>query len=118
MKPRSAKAKGKRLQNKVTQLLQEKYSSVLEAGDFKSTTMGEHGMDVQLSPSARKVFPFAIECKNQEQLNIWKSLEQAESNCEGLTPLLVFKRNKTKIYAALEISDFLNLLKKNKKETN
>tara|TARA_B100000287_G_scaffold430284_1_gene485219 strand:+ start:993 stop:1349 length:357 start_codon:yes stop_codon:yes gene_type:complete len=118
MKPRSAKAKGKRLQNKVTQLLQEKYSSILEAGDFKSTTMGEHGMDVQLSPSARKVFPFAIECKNQEQLNIWKSLEQAESNCEGLTPLLVFKRNKTKIYAALEISDFLNLLDGNKKETN
>lgn len=118
MKPRSAKAKGKRLQNKVTQLLQEKYSSILEPGDFKSTTMGEHGMDVQLSPSARKVFPFAIECKNQEQLNIWKSMEQAESNCEGLTPLLVFKRNGTKIYAALEISDFLNLLDGNKKETN
>jgi hypothetical protein len=116
MKPRSAKAKGKRLQNKVTQLLQEKYSSVLESGDFKSTTMGEHGMDVQLSPSARKVFPFAIECKNQEQLNIWKSMEQAESNCEGLTPLLVFKRNGTKIYAALEINDFLSLLDGNKTE--
>ena len=35
MRPRSAKAKGKRLQNKVTQLLQEKFSSVLEKGDFK-----------------------------------------------------------------------------------
>ena len=34
MKPRSAKAKGKRLQNKVTKLLQEKYSEVLEEGDF------------------------------------------------------------------------------------
>ena len=96
MRPRSAKAKGKRLQNKVTQLLQEKYSSVLEDGDFKSTTMGEHGMDIQLSPAARKKFPFAVECKNQESLNVWKSLEQAESNCEG--------------YAALEISDFLKLL--------
>ena len=114
MKPRSAKAKGKRLQNKVTQLLQEKYSSILEAGDFKSTTMGEHGMDVQLSPSARKKFPFAVEGKNQEALNIWKSLEQAENNCEGLTPLLIFKRNKSKIYAALEIEDFLNLLDGNK----
>ena len=110
MRPRSAKAKGKRLQNKVTQLLQEKYSSVLEDGDFNSTTMGEHGMDIQLSPAARKKFPFAVECKNQESLNVWKSLEQAESNCEGLTPLLVFKRNKSKIYAALEISDFLKLL--------
>ena len=35
MRPRSAKAKGKRLQNKVTQLLQEKFSAVLEDGDFK-----------------------------------------------------------------------------------
>ena len=117
MKPRSAKAKGKRLQNKVTKLLQEKYSSVLEEGDFKSTTMGEHGMDVQLSPAARKIFPFAIECKNQEALNIWKSLEQAEDNCEGLVPLLIFKRNKSKIYATLEISDFLDLLDGNKTKT-
>lgn len=76
--------------------------------------MGEHGMDVQLSPSARKHFPFAIECKNQEALNIWKSLEQAENNCEGLTPLLIFKRNKSKIYATLEITDFLDLLDGNK----
>jgi hypothetical protein len=117
MRPRSAKAKGKRLQNKVTKLLQEKYSSDLEEGDFKSTTMGEHGMDVQLSPAARKVFPFAIECKNQEALNIWKSLEQAENNCEGLVPLLIFKRNKSKIYATLEITDFLNLLDGNKAKT-
>ena len=118
MRPRSAKAKGKRLQNKVTTILQEKYSSVLEKGDFKSTTMGEHGMDVQLSPAARKVFPFAIECKNQEALNIWKSLEQAETNSEGLMPLLIFKRNKSKIYISLEISDFLKLLDGNKTKIN
>ena len=54
---------------------------------------------------------------NQEQLNIWKSMEQAEKNCEGLTPLLIFKRNGTKIYAALEISDFLNILDGNKEQT-
>ena len=41
MKARSAKNKGKRLQNKVRDLLVEKYSKVLEPGDFKSTTMGE-----------------------------------------------------------------------------
>tara|TARA_B100000131_G_C18098619_1_gene605053 strand:+ start:1397 stop:1744 length:348 start_codon:yes stop_codon:yes gene_type:complete len=114
MRPRSAKAKGKRLQNKVTELLREKYRDILEEGDFKSTTMGEHGMDVQLSPAARKQFPFAIECKNQESINIWNCLKQAEDNSEGLTPLLIFKRNKTKIYAALELTDFLDLLDGNK----
>ena len=40
MKTRSAKNKGKRLQNKVKELLVEKFKSSLEDGDFKSTTMG------------------------------------------------------------------------------
>ena len=56
MKTKSAKAKGKRLQNRVRDLLVEKYSKVLEEGDFKSTTMGESGIDIQLSPAARKKF--------------------------------------------------------------
>ena len=109
MRPRSAKAKGKRLQNKVTKLLQEKYSSVLEEGDFKSTTMGEHGMDVQLSPSARKVFPFAIECKNQEALNVWKSYEQAEANSGNHEPILFIKRNNQKPLVVVDAEYFVNL---------
>ena len=75
MKTRSAKKKGKRLQNTVRNLLVEKYSEVLEPGDIKSTTMGESGIDVQLSPAARKVFPWGIECKNQEAISIWKCLK-------------------------------------------
>ena len=38
--------------------------------------MGESGEDIQLSPAARKLIPFAFECKNQEKLNIWESLKQ------------------------------------------
>ena len=34
MKTKSAKAKGKRLQNRVKDLLVEKFSKVLEEGDF------------------------------------------------------------------------------------
>ena len=118
MKTRSAKKKGKRLQNTVRNLLVEKYSEVLEPGDIKSTTMGESGIDVQLSPAARKVFPWGIECKNQEAISIWKCLKQAEiaADDEDLKPLLVFKRNKSKIYAVLELQDFLDLLN-GKKET-
>ena len=118
MKARSAKNKGKRLQNAVRNLLVEKYSEVLEPGDFKSTTMGESGIDVQLSPAARKLFPWGIECKNQEAISIWKCLKQAEiaADDEDLKPLLVFKRNKSKTYAVLELQDFLDLLD-GKKET-
>ena len=112
MKTSSAKKKGKRLQNTVRNLLVEKYSEILESGDFKSTTMGESGIDVQLSPAARKLFPWGIECKNQEAISIWKCLKQAEiaADDEDLKPLLVFKRNKSKIYAVLELQDFLDLL--------
>ena len=85
MKTRSAKNKGKRLQNNVRDLLLETFTE-LEPDDIKSTTMGEIGEDIQLSPAARKLIPYAIECKNQEKINIWESLKQAESNSEKGKP--------------------------------
>ena len=67
MKTRSAKNKGKRLQNSVRDILLETFTQ-LEPDDIKSTTMGESGEDIQLSPAARKLIPYAIECKNQEKM--------------------------------------------------
>ena len=109
MKPRSAKNKGKRLQNKVRDLILEKFNS-LESDDVRSITMGESGEDILLSPAARKLFPFSVECKNQEKLNIWKSLEQSETNSGKHTPIVIFKRNSTKTYVALEFKKLLELL--------
>lgn len=113
MRPRSAKAKGKRLQNKVTKLLQEKYSSVLEEGDFKSTTMGEHGMDVQLSPSARKIFPFAIECKNQEAYKkLYKDYNQSSYNSnDKVEPIVILKINNEKPLVVMDATYFLDRIK-------
>ena len=113
MKSRSAKNKGKRLQNKVRDLILEKFQQ-LEEDDVRSTTMGDSGEDVLLSPAARKLFPFSVECKNQEKLNIWSSLEQAENNSGSHTPLLIFKRNRTKTYAVLEFDKLLELLNESK----
>ena len=110
MKTRSAKNKGKRLQIKVRDLILEKFQT-LEPDDVRSTTMGESGEDIQLAPAARKLIPFAFECKNQEKLNIWESLKQAESNSQKGKPVLVFKRNRSKTYAVLEIQDFIDLIK-------
>ena len=109
MKPRSAKNKGKRLQNQVRDLILEKFNS-LESDDVRSITMGESGEDILLSPAARKLFPFSVECKNQEKLNIWKSLEQSETNSGKHTPIVIFKRNRTKTYVALEFKKLLELL--------
>ena len=114
MNTRSRKNKGKRLQNKVRDLLLEQFKDVLEPDDVRSTTMGESGEDIQLSPAARKLIPYAIECKNQESLSIWKSLEQAENNSNGYEPLLIFKRNRSKTYVTMDIKEFLRLLSESK----
>ena len=114
MNTRSRKNKGKRLQNKVRDLLLEQFKDVLEQDDVRSTTMGERGEDIQLSPAARKLIPYAIECKNQESLSIWKALEQAENNSNGYEPLLIFKRNRSKTYVTMDIKEFLRLLSESK----
>ena len=109
MKPRSAKNKGKRLQNTLRDLILEKFDS-LEKDDVRSITMGDSGEDILLSPAARRLFPFSVECKNQEKLNIWSALEQAEENSGDHVPLVIFKRNRTKTYAVLEFDKLLELL--------
>ena len=111
MKTSSRKSKGRRLQNKIRDLLLEHYSDKLEKDDIRCAVMGESGEDLKLSPAARKLIPYSFECKNQEKLNIWDSLEQAKKNSDDYGPVLIFKRNRSKIYVVLEISDFLELLK-------
>ena len=72
--------------------------------------MGESGEDIILSPAARDLIPFSFECKNQERLNIWESLSQSEQNCGKYTPAVVFKRNRTKTYIALELEEFFKMI--------
>lgn len=106
----SRKNKGRTLQNKVRDSLLKTFP-ILEPDDVKSAIIGENGTDIKLSPMAKKIIPYSIECKNQEKLNIWSALEQAENNSNGLTPLLIFKRNRTKTYVVIEFDEFLGLIK-------
>jgi len=77
--------------------------------DVKVTPSGVPGEDITFSQSARMQFPYSIECKNQEKLNIWESLNQCEKNSNGNTPLLVFTRNRSKTYVVMEIESFLDI---------
>lgn len=109
MKTSSVKAKGRSLQKHVRDLLYKTFPT-LEEGDVESTSMGASGIDIKLSPKARKLFPYSVECKNQESLNVWASFKQAEANVvKGTDPLLVFKRNRTEVYCMLKLDDFLKL---------
>ena len=109
MKSRSAKNKGKRLQNQVRDLILEKFQQ-LEEDDVRSTTMGDSGEDILLSPAARKLFPFSVECKNQEKVNVWEAYAQASSNCKGYEPLVVIKRNRHKPLVLMDAEEFVKLL--------
>lgn len=98
-----------RLQKKIVELLLAKHSE-LDTDDVTCTISGESGVDIKLSPAARKVIPLSIECKNQEKLNIWGALEQSETNCKDNTyPAVVFKRNRSDIYITMKFEDFLKL---------
>lgn len=109
MKTSSKKGKGRRLQNYVVEKLLFLFPD-LEEDDIKSAIMGETGEDIKLSPAARKLIPYSFECKNQERLSIWQALGQAEENCRGFDPILVFKRNRSKTYACIDFELLLKLI--------
>jgi len=112
MRPSSAKAKGRRLQNHIRDLILENFPQ-LHPDDVRGAIMGESGEDIKLSPAARNLFPYSVEAKNQEKLNIWSALDQAEQNSrEDSTPILFFKRNRSKLYVTFEAEHLFELLDK------
>ena len=115
--PKSSKAKGRRLQNLVRDTLRELYPNLHE-DDIKSQTMGMSGEDIVLSPAAREVIPYSFECKNKERLDLWKSLEQALTNSNGRRPVLIIKRNRSRVYAVIEYDAFLDLIGGNNDRNN
>jgi len=91
----------------------KKVTNLLTEDDIRSTGMGQSGEDIQLSSTARKQIPYNFECKNVEKLNIWSAISQAEdeSKKHKTTPIVVFKRNRTKTYVTMEFDAFIELLK-------
>lgn len=107
----SAKAKGRKLQ----QLVRDKILSLfpqLTLDDVRSTSSGASGEDVLLSPSARLLFPYSVECKAHKSFAIYKVMEQAASNCpDDATPLSVIKGDRQKPLVVLDADAFFDLLK-------
>ena len=64
MRPQSAKAKGRRLQQWVRDKLIE--SLDIHPEDIESRSMGAGGEDLIMARAARSKFPHSIECKNVE----------------------------------------------------
>jgi len=114
MKTQSAKAKGRKLQQWFTKLLVDVLG--MDEEDMESRPMGSQGEDIIMGKLSRSRFPYSIECKNQEAVNVWKAYAQAEDNCNGYEPLVVIKRNRSKPLVLVDAEHFVGLFKEDKQE--
>lgn len=110
IKPSSAKAKGRKHQQWVRDKIYETFPQ-LEDGDVRSTSMGAGGEDLQLSPAARKVFPYSVECKAYKSFAVYKVLDQAAENApQGVEPIAIIKGDRRKPLAVLDAETFFRLV--------
>lgn len=98
----NSRDKGARYERRVAQLLRE-YGYEAERGcqhaGGKDSPDVKHNMD-----------GVHIEAKAVEHLNLWNALAQSERDAgEGEMPIVVFKRNRSKDYVALQFTDFMKL---------
>lgn len=109
MKTRSCKAKGRRAAQQVKELLL-KYAPELWHDEIGVTPSSVTGSDIGLYGGASHVYPFAIEVKNQEKLNIWQAIEQAKNHAKMHVeryPVVFFRRNKSELFITMRADDFL-----------
>jgi hypothetical protein len=107
MRPQSAKAKGRRLQQWVRDQLIEQLE--VHPEDIESRSMGAGGEDLIMARAAREKFPHSIECKNVEKLNVWDAYEQASANCGDYEPLVVMKKNGKKPLVVVDAEYFIRM---------
>ena len=107
MRPQSAKAKGRRLQQEFRKLLIEKLK--IHPEDIESRSMGAGGEDLIMARAARHHFPYSIECKNVEKLNVWEAYKQAKENSKDYEPLVVMKKNNHKALVLLDAEHFVQI---------
>jgi hypothetical protein len=108
MKPSSAKQKGRLFQQTIVRMLIKAFD--LEADDVFSRSMGASGEDVMLSPKARVLFPYSVECKNTETFNMWQAYKQASDNAGGYEPIVFVKRNRHKPLVVVDAEHFTGVI--------
>ena len=115
--PASRKAKGRKLQQDVASLIRTIFE--LSDLDVRSTSMGVSGTDIQMSSYALDIFPFAVECKCVEKVNLWEAWTQANNHSvtesrrtgKSINPLLVIRKSHKQPLVVLDLSKFLGFIK-------
>ncbi len=71
---------------------------------------GQQFNGCQDAPDVISNFPWHIEAKHVEKLNIWAALQQAEKECGQKRPCVFFRRNRGEWYVAFRAQDILKEL--------
>ena len=115
---KGAKAKGRLGQQAIRDMLYEVFPHLVP-GDIKSTTMGDGGADVQLSPAAYKLAPIDIEVKRRKggMTTAYNWLDQAKGHGAG-TPVVFFRADNKKWITIIPTDHYMELLKNWKKDVD
>jgi hypothetical protein len=98
IKTSSAKAKGRDLQQwvcrAIADMIQIPYNQQNDQCEIHSREMGQAGIDIILRGEAIRKFPYSVECKNSEGINVKEALHQAQTNCYPNTSAIVVHKQK------------------------
>ncbi len=108
----SAKGKGRSLQQwtckKISELLNLPWG---KDELIASREASQTGTDIRLVGEAKKLFPFSVECKNQQTWSLPAWIKQAKDNqIEGTDWLLVIKKNYHEPVVVMDAERFFELL--------
>lgn len=112
---RAAKQKGRLGQHEIRDKILETFPE-LEPDDVKSTTMGDSGVDIQLSPAARKLLPISAEVKRRKSgMKIqYDWIEQAKRHRKG-EPVVFFRADRKDWIVMVSLDHYMELLREWKK---
>jgi|TARA_R110000803_G_scaffold66153_1_gene127468 hypothetical protein len=112
---RAAKAKGRGGQQEVRDKLLETFPE-FEPDDIKSTTMGDTGEDIQLSPLARKTLPISIEVKRRKSgmKTAYDYIDQAGNHGKG-EPVVFYRSDRQPWIVMVGMDHYMELLRNWKK---
>jgi len=120
MKTSSRKAKGRKLQkyicSRIADIFDLNYDQEDDNCAIHSREMGQSGTDVVLRGDLNKKFPFSVECKNTEKLNLYEAIGQAKSNQKNKFWLLVHKKNHKEPIAIMDWKTFEYLIRELKND--
>ena len=108
---RKAKQKGRLGQQEIRDALLKAFPK-LEPDDVRSTTMGDTGADIQLSPKAQKLIPISIEVKRRKSglKTVYNWIDQSRHHNKG-PPTVFYRSDRQPWLVVTEMEHYLKLLK-------